>query len=1058
MMVKNKNNGKTRGLNCLLLILLLAGLAVVPGLADANGGGLADTPWPMFQHDLQHTGCSPYVGPQTSNLVWTFTVDAGHPNSAVMASDGTLYVCAWNGGQRLYAINPNGSEKWSNPTWHSMNSTPAVGSDGTIYVVQADDLAAYYPDHTHKWSYAVGEFIYSHPAIGPDGTIYFTADDKLYAIKDNGSSAGHIWIKTVPGTFTASSPAIATSGPNSGTIYVGTYNDSLLYAFTSAGVQKWVYDIGSHLYDTSPAIGADGTIYINSGNGDLVAITDTGSAGVEKWEFNVAGGRCQASPAIGSDGTIYIGNNTASPNSRFWAITDNGTDAIGKWVRPDLGPTDASAVIGADDTVYYQNRDGMFYALNGINGSTKWSYNLGTSGITAAAIGANGYVYVGTWNSKLYAFGPPLPSNVYVDIGRPNDNGDGLSWATAKKHIAAGIGAVADNGTVNVAAGTYHEHGLHLSETMNLVGAGALTTIIDGDASGHVLVVSSAPFQRNTISGFTIRNGAPAGSDAGGGIYISQSHIVTINDCAITNNTRDASDGLGGGGICNDGGALYMNRCTVSGNTASAQGGGIFTQKTFGGDSGLVELTDCTISENSVTDSAGQGGGIWNSGTLTIKRCCISSNHSCRGSGIYTMPAAAATLTNCTISGNTGIGVGGGIRNWGIMSCYSVTMSENRGSIGGGFSNDGAPARLYFKNCIVAGNTATSAGNNGYDTNSGAGIESGGNNIDSENSCYFNKPTDQINANPLLGPLQNNGGPTSTHAIRVGSPPYNQGTSVGAPPETDQRGVTRPQAGGYDIGAFELVPTAPTVSTTTASPIGTTTATLLGTLTNNGTASSINLSFEYGPTVSYGSTAPGVPYTTSTAPHSFSAGISGLTANTLYHYRAVAVGDGTANGTDMYFTTMPPPGPQFAGIGTGSNPGGSSGSMSSSISTTQPVVNATIIIQSASISRSRTSGEPVTISATVSNSSTVNGITKVRLYINGQLDSEQAVAVASGKQEPVNFTVSRSEPGTYQVYVNGTSAGSFTVSDNSTILYVSIACLFLALVLGVILIYRRFTV
>jgi hypothetical protein len=172
----------------------------------------------------------------------------------------------------------------------------------------------------------------------------------------------------------------------------------------------------------------------------------------------------------------------------------------------------------------------------------------------------------------------------------------------------------------------------------------------------------------------------------------------------------------------------------------------------------------------------------------------------------------------------------------------------------------------------------------------------------------------------------------------------------------------------------------------------------------------------------------------------------------------VAVGDGTANGTDMYFTTMPPPGPQFAGIGTGSNPGGSSGSMSSSISTTQPVVNATIIIQSASISRSRTSGEPVTISATVSNSSTVNGITKVRLYINGQLDSEQAVAVASGKQEPVNFTVSRSEPGTYQVYVNGTSAGSFTVSDNSTILYVSIACLFLALVLGVILIYRRFTV
>ena len=383
--------------------------AMIPRAVGAILPALANSAWPMFQHDLQHTGRSPYVGPQTANLKWIFTLDAGATNSPAIASDGTLYVCAWNGGQRLYAINPDGTEKWSNPTWHSMNSTPAVGSDGTIYVVQADDLAAYYPNHTHKWSYAVPAFIYSHPAIGPDGTIYFTADNKFYAIKDNGSSAGHIWIQTVPGTFTGSSPAIATSGPNSGTIYVGTYNDSLLYAFTTAGVQKWVYDIGSHLYDTSPAIGADGTIYINTGNGGLLAITDAGSAGVEKWEFDMAGGRCQASPAIGSDGTIYIGNNSGTA-PRFWAITDSDTTATVKWVRTDLGTTDASAVIGADATVYYQNRDGMFFALDGTNGSTKWNYNLGTSGITAAAIDANGCVYVGTWNSKLYAFSPPGPT------------------------------------------------------------------------------------------------------------------------------------------------------------------------------------------------------------------------------------------------------------------------------------------------------------------------------------------------------------------------------------------------------------------------------------------------------------------------------------------------------------------------------------------------------------------------------------------------------------------------------------------------------------------------
>jgi outer membrane protein assembly factor BamB len=401
-------------ISIVLLPVMAKDFSIFPQTTRDILPALANTAWPMFQHDLQHTGRSPYVGPQTANLKWIFTLDAGATNSPAMASDGTLYVCASNGGQRLYAVNPDGTEKWSNPTWHSMNSTPAVGSDGTIYVVQSDDLAAYYPDHTHKWSYAVPNFIYSHPSIGPDGTIYFTAADKLYAIKDNVNSAGHIWIKTVPGTFTESSPAIATSGPNSGTIYVGTWD--YLYAFTSTGDPKWSYNIVSRLHSTSPAIGADGTIYINSGNGGLIAITDTGSAGVDKWEFDMAGGRCQASPAIGSDGTIYIGNNTASPNSRFWAITDNGTDASVKWVRNDIGPTDASAVIGADSTVYFQNRDGWFFALNGANGTTKWSYNLGSFGITAAAIDAGGCVYVGTQQlglpsrGRLYAFAPPAPT------------------------------------------------------------------------------------------------------------------------------------------------------------------------------------------------------------------------------------------------------------------------------------------------------------------------------------------------------------------------------------------------------------------------------------------------------------------------------------------------------------------------------------------------------------------------------------------------------------------------------------------------------------------------
>ena len=641
-------------------------------------------------------------------------------------------------------------------------------------------------------------------------------------------------------------------------------------------------------------------------------------------------------------------------------------------------------------------------------------------------------------------------ATVYVNTATGSDGNDGSLPAAGsgnigpKQTIGGGIDAVIESGTVNVAAGTYHEHGLHLSETMNLVGAGALTTIIDGDANGHVLEVSSAPFQRNTISGFTIQNGAPAGSLAGGGIYISQSHIVTINDCAITNNTRDASDVLGGGGICNDGGALYMNRCTVSGNTASAQGGGIYTHKTFGGDSGLVELTDCMISENSVTDSDGQGGGIWNSGTLTINRCCISGNQADKGSGIHTMPSATATLTNCTISGNTGIGAGGGIRNWGIMRCYNVTIAENRALEGGGFSNNDAPAKMYFNNCIVAGNTATGTGNNGYDTNSGAGIESGGNNIDSENSCYFNQPTDQINANPLLGPLQNNGGPTSTHAITDWSPAYNRGTSVGAPPETDQRGIIRPQAGGYDIGAFELAVSAPTIISVNPAQAfqgQALTVTIAG--TNLTGATVVNFSgsgITVGPPTVISDTqitvnidiaagaAPGLRNISVTTPGGTGTLLNGFTVSAIQQF-----------------------------IGTGGL-GGSSGSTGSTFSQTQTIVNPTFVVQGASISRAQTSGDHVTVSATVANTSTVNGITKVRLYINGQLDSERAVTVSAGSQVPVHFLISRSEPGTYQVYVNNISAGSFTVKDetvNMVVLILSLTAMLTSVLGFLYMIWRR---
>ena len=553
-------------------------------------------------------------------------------------------------------------------------------------------------------------------------------------------------------------------------------------------------------------------------------------------------------------------------------------------------------------------------------------------------------------------------------------------------------------GTVHVAAGTYPEH-LLINDAVDLAGAGAQHTIIDGSGTGRVLDISSIAVQ-NVISGFTIQNGNFSGN--GGGIYIGNSHNVTLNDCLINDNEAQQ-----GGGIYSEG-QLHMYRCTVSNNSALSGGGGIYGAGPIViPGSATTYLTNCTISGNTITGERATGGGIYN-----------STN-------------AETRLLNVTIADN--------------HATHAI-------SFGGGYA-DGSPSSMYFKNCIVANNTAGNSDyNNGYQALA-TGIYSEGYNIDSENvevSRYFKEGTDQTGIDPLLGPLQDNGGPTFTHAISQASPAFN-GAIEG--PETDQRVLTRPMLGGYDIGAYELQQLVPPTVTSCSPAQGTQGQSFIVTITGTYLTGATSVSFS-----GTGITA-GIPTVISNTQVTVSINIE---AGAAPGARNISVttpgGTGTKNNVFTVIALPAPPAEQpFTGMGTG-NPGGSSGSMSSTISTAQSVVNPTFIIQAASISRAQTSGDPVIINANVANTSTVNGITKVRLYVNGQLDAEQVVTVASGQQKRVSFTVSRNEPGSYRVYINGTPAGSFTVSDNSTILYISIACLFLALVLGVILIYRRFTV
>ena len=151
-------------------------------------------------------------------------------------------------------------------------------------------------------------------------------------------------------------------------------------------------------------------------------------------------------------------------------------------------------------------------------------------------------------------------------------------------------------------------------------------------------------------------------------------------------------------------------------------------------------------------------------------------------------------------------------------------------------------------------------------------------------------------------------------------------------------------------------------------------------------------------------------------------------------------------GNVVSFTTLIPSSPKV-----GQGGGGGSATQTASISN--------ITVQSAAISASTVSpGEKVTVTSNLINSGNAEGTAKVTLYVNGQEEESKGVNVAAGQSTPVTFTLSQSEPGTYNVYVNSVSAGSFTVDlfkDNTTLIYVIIAVITLAIVGVLFFIVRK---
>ena len=357
------------------------------------GPGLAESSWPMFHHDLAHTGRSPYAGPQSPKLKWTYDPPYSPGRSSpVLGADGTIYVGDGQLGQRdgnLYAIKADGTRKWRFNFGDPVYSSAAVAVDGTVYVGAYNGrFHAINADGTLKWEYRTGAPIHdSSPAIGPDGTVYVgSRDAHLYAFRPDGTLR---WRHPVGGQID-SSPAV---GPD-GTIYVGArfvrFVQGVLSAINPDGTTKWRFATSSGV-ESSPAIAADGTVYVGSDDFNLYAINPDGTL---KWSF-ATGSLVKSSPAIGSDGTIYVG----SFDGNLYAINPDGTI---KWSFATEGRVQSSPAIDANGTIYVGSDDFNLYAINS-DGTLKWSFATGSSVGTSPAIDADGTLYIRSDEGTLYA-------------------------------------------------------------------------------------------------------------------------------------------------------------------------------------------------------------------------------------------------------------------------------------------------------------------------------------------------------------------------------------------------------------------------------------------------------------------------------------------------------------------------------------------------------------------------------------------------------------------------------------------------------------------------------
>jgi predicted outer membrane repeat protein len=406
---------------------------------------------------------------------------------------------------------------------------------------------------------------------------------------------------------------------------------------------------------------------------------------------------------------------------------------------------------------------------------------------------------------------------------------------------------------------------------ITIQGSGTIVTRASGAPAMRILQINSSGSV--TVDGPTFENG---GGISGQGGSIHNAGVLVVDEATFSGNTASTGGAIENTGTLTvtasgftsnratslDGGAIHstvianVSGSTFTSNFASRSGAAI-------SNTGTLNVSGSTFTENvGPFGPGGLGGGIQTTGAITVSGSTFVNNSNYRGGGIGVSPTGSASIDGSTFIGNTGdrggaianegttmnvhgstfshnVAVkGGGIRNFGPLVVSDTTFFANTGDFtGGGIANSETMtithvtfadnvvnnpkgvtsiANLKFPqltlSAAVRNSVLKSVGGTGCD---GGTVFAGS----VGNVTWPGATCPGITADPALGPLQDNGGPTPTMVPAAGSPLLDAAVDTHCS-STDQRGVDRPQGSHCDVGAVELV-----VADTTAPPIPTFTST-----------------------------------------------------------------------------------------------------------------------------------------------------------------------------------------------------------------------------------------